>query len=188
MNCLHFHELLDAGEAASLLREDHEARTHAGSCEGCRRALDQAIALEAALAAAPADDLVAASPDFTDRLMARVEVMPQARLAPADLARSMAAAFATPPVATSALAAAVLIGLAASAGFDPRRISAATTAAAAPLARLVEEISRPLPAAGLAHDVAVTGMLLAGLPLLAVFLGAAWQVGNLIGERTPRTL
>jgi hypothetical protein len=188
MNCLQFHERLDAGDAAAFARENHETREHVRSCDGCRRALEQAIAIEAALAMPPAQDRVPVSPDFTAHLMARVEEMPQARIVPADIARSVLAAFATPPVAASVAAAAALLGAAAMAGFDPARISAGAVAAAAPLAGLLEALSRPLPASGLAHDAAVGGLVLAALPLFGLFLAAAWQVGTLIGGRAPRTL
>jgi hypothetical protein len=185
MKCLEFHERHDAGDLASLERD---AREHAAACPDCARALAHAAALEAALDAELGGAPAPVGAHFTERLMARVEVMPQARLAPADLARAVAISFASPPIALAGLAGAALLALSAAAGFDPVRISAATVAAAAPLARLVDDLVRPLPAAGAAHELAVAGVLLAGLPLLVLLVGAAWQLGNLIGDRAPRAL
>jgi len=185
MKCLEFHERLDAGDLASLPRD---AREHAASCADCARALEHAAALEAALVAELGGALEPVGPHFAERLMARVEVMPQSRLAPADLARAVAASFASPPIALGALARTALLALSATTSFDPARISAVAVAAAAPLARFTDDLARPLPAAGPAHAIAVTGVLVAGLPLLGLLVVAAWQFGNLIGDRTPRAL
>jgi hypothetical protein len=185
MKCLEFHERLDAGDLASLERD---AREHAASCPDCARALEQAAALEAVLDAELGGAPEPVGAHFTERLMARVEVMPQARVAPADLLRAVTASFASPPIALAGLAGAALLALSAAAGFDPARISAAAVSAAAPLARLVDDLVRPFPATGAAHELAVAGVLLAGLPLLALLVAAAWQLGNLIGDRAPRAL
>ena len=185
MTCLQFLERLDAGDLASL---DADARAHADGCESCARALAHAVALEAALERAFASEPVSASPEFVDRLMSRVERVPQVRLVPAEVARAAFAAFATPPIAISAFGAAALIGAAATFGFDSERMTAAATTAAAPLSRLVELLAHPLPSAGLAREMAVAGVLLGALPALALLVAAAWQLGNAIGERTPRAL
>jgi hypothetical protein len=184
MTCGRFITLLDAGDTATL---GAEALEHAANCEFCGRALAEARALEHALERhLAASTTVPAA--FTDRLMSRVEAMPQARLAPADVLRGMLAAFATPPIAASAIAAALLLGFAASAGFDLSVLAARAGVVTAPLTQLLEIVSRPLPTQGLAHDLAVASLVLAVLPLVALLTAAAWQVGNLIGERTPRTL
>jgi hypothetical protein len=185
MKCLEFHERLDAGDLASL---DRDARAHAASCPDCALALEHAAALEAALGADLGGAPEVIGPHFTERLMGRVEMMPQVRLAPAGLARAVAAGFASPPVALAGLAGAALLALSAAGGFDPRRITAAALAAAEPLARLAEAVVRPLPATGTAHDVAVAGLLLAVLPLFALLLAGAWQLGNAIAHRPPRPL
>lgn len=185
MNCLEFLERLDAGDVASL---DHDSRLHAKGCAGCRAALESATTLEAALLASFDEPAVPASPEFVDRLMARVERTPQARPLPLEIARSTVAAFASPPIAAAAAGAVVLLGVAAAFGFDPRRVTEAVIATTAPAARMTETLLAPLPATGLAHDLVVGGLLCAALPLLAVLLAGAYQLGNLIGERAPRAL
>jgi hypothetical protein len=185
MNCGRFLLLLEAGDTGSL---DSAALGHAASCELCGRALAEARALERSLEAHLAGGPGPVPADFTNRLMARVETMPQVRVAPADVVRATLAAFATPPIAASVAAAAALLGFAAAYGFDPARMSAAAGNAMAPLTRAFEGVARPLPASGLAYDFAVAGVLLAGLPVLAVLVAAAWQLGTAIGERTPRAL
>jgi len=185
MNCGRFLLLLDAGDAASL---DREALAHAESCELCARALAEALALERELASHLGPAAEAPPAGFADRLMARVERMPQSRLAPADVARATLAAFATPPIAASLAGAAALLGFAWANGFDAGRMTATTAAAAAPLAGLMNAVTRPLPTTGLAADLAVAGVLLAGVPVLLLLLGGAWLLGNLIGERAPRPL
>lgn len=186
MTCLQFLVRLDAGDPDQL---DAASLAHARACADCGRALAQAIALEAELRAflsAPVPAPV--SPAFVDRLMARVELAPQPRLSPADVARATVAAFASPPIGIPALAGAVLIAVAAAFGFDPRRVAAAAAPAAVPLTNLLETLARPLPAAGLERDVAVGAVMCAALPLLVLLVGAAWQLGNVIGGRSPRTL
>lgn len=185
MNCGQFLLHLEAGDAGSL---DRDALAHAGACELCGRALAEARALERALEAHLAAGASPVPDGFTDRLMARVERMPQARLAPADVARATLAAFASPPIATSLAAAAALLGFAWASGFDAARMNAAFAAVSAPLAGVLDGLLRPLPATGLAADIAVTSLLLACMPVLALLLAAAWHLGNLIGERTPRAL
>lgn len=185
MTCLEFHRRLDAGDLATLGRE---AREHAASCPECARALAHAEALEAALESDLGGVPEAVGPHFTERLMARVEVLPQSRVAPADLARAVATSFASPPIALSAIAAAALLGVAAASGFDPARIAARAATAGAPLARIVDDLVRRLPAAGAAHDVGIASLVLAALPLLALLVTAAWQLGTLIGGRAPRAL
>ena len=185
MNCGRFLLLLEAGDAGSL---DREAIAHAEACELCGRALAEARALERALETHLAAGAAPAPAGFTDRLMTRVERMPQSRLAPADVARATLAAFATPPIATSLAAAAALLGFAAANGFDPARMTAATAAAAAPFARVLGALTGPLPTTGLAGEFAMAGLVVAGLPILAVLLAAAWQLGNAIADRTPRAL
>ena len=185
MNCGRFLLLLDGGDARSL---DPDALAHAASCELCGRALAEARSLERSLEEHFADGPMLVPADFADRLMARVETMPQVRLAPADVARATLSAFATPPIAASVVGAAALLGIAAALRFDPARMSAITAAAMAPFARVLEMLARPLPAGGLAYDVALAGMALAGLPVLAMLVAAAWLLGNAIGERSPRTL
>ena len=185
MNCGRFLLLLEGGDTRSL---DPEALGHAASCELCGRALAEARALERSLEAHFADGPAPVPADFTDRLMARVETLPQVRLAPADIARATLSAFATPPIAASVAGAALLLGFAAALGFDPARMSAVTAAAMAPLARSLESFARPLPAGGIAYDVALTGLALAGLPVLAMLVAAGWLLGNAIGGRSPRAL
>lgn len=183
MNCDGFLLALEAGDAASL---DRAALAHAESCAPCGRALAGAIALERALAARLAPEAGPVPAGFADRLMARVEHMPQARVSLADVARGALASFATPPLALSAAAAAALLGCAAAFGFDLGRLTETAGAAMAPLARVLDEVARPFAASGPAHGFALAGVVLAGLPLLAVLLAAAWQMGSLIGERAPR--
>ena len=186
MKCLEFHVRLDAGDLATL---DAEARAHAAACADCARALAHAEQLEALLAAEFASAPLAAVPhEFTDRLMARVEATPQLRWDPAALARSAGSALAAPAIAVPALAGVALLAFAATQGFDAARISRAVTSASEPLARVAAELVRPLPTSGAAHEVAVAGLALAGLPLLAVAIAAAWQLGNAIADRTPRAL
>ena len=186
MKCLDFHVRLDAGDLATL---DAEARAHASACADCARALAHAEQLEALLVAELGPAPVAAVPhEFTDRLMALVEDAPQATLEPALLARSVAATFTAPAIAVPALAGAALLGFAATLGFDPARISATVLRTAEPLARLAGDLARPLPATGTAHDLAVAGLALSAVPLLALALAAAWQLGSVIADRTPRTL
>lgn len=186
MKCLEFHARLDAGDLDTL---DAAARAHAAACPACARALADAEQLEALLGEELGPTPVAAvTHEFTDRLMARIEGTPQARLEPATLARSVAAAFATPMIALPALAGAGLLAFAASAGFDPTRIAATATTAGAPVARLFVELVRPLPASGTAHDIAVTSLALAAVPLVALAVAALWQLGQAIGERAPRAL
>ncbi len=186
MKCLEFHARLDAGDLDTL---DTAARAHAAASPACARALADAEQLEVLLAEELGPTPVAAaSHEFTDRLMARVEDTPQARLELATLARSVAAAFATPPIALPALAGAGLLALAASAGFDRAHITAAAASAGAPIARLAADVVRPLPASGTAHDIAITSLALAAVPLVALAVAALWQLGQAIGERTPRAL
>lgn len=186
MKCLEFHARLDAGDLATL---DADARAHAAACADCARALAHAEQLEARLFSEFGSAPLAAVPhEFTDRLMARVEETPQLRLEPAALARSAAATLAAPAVAVPALAGVALLAFAATQGFDAGRISRAVTSAAEPLARVAADVVRPLPASGAAHEVAVAGLALAGLPLLAMAIAAAWQLGNVIADRTPRAL
>ncbi len=185
MNCLEFQERLDTGDVASL---DAAARAHAEGCAACRDTLERTVALEAALLADFREADEPASPGFVDRLMARVELAPQSRVAPSEIARATLAAFATPPIAAAAAFAAALLGVAAAYGFDPQRMATAATAAAAPAARLVDRLAAPLPATGLAHELTLAGVLCAVVPLFAVLLAGAWRLGNLIGERSPRAL
>jgi len=185
MNCGRFLLLLEGGDVRSL---GAEALGHAASCELCGRALAEARSLEHSLAEHFAESPALVPADFTDRLMARVETMPQVRLAPADVARATLSAFATPPIVASVAGAALLLGFAAAFGFDPARMSAVTAAAMAPIARALEGFAQPLPAGGLAYDVTLAGLALAGLPVLAMLVAAAWLVGNAIGERSPRAL
>jgi hypothetical protein len=185
MNCGRFLLLLEGGDTRSL---DPGALDHAAVCELCGRALAEARAVESSLEAHFAEGPAPVPADFTDRLMARVETMPQARLLPADVARATLSAFATPPIAASVAGAASLLGFAAALGFDPARMSAVTATAMAPLARALEGLARPLPAGGVAYDFALAGLALAGLPVLAMLVAAAWLLGNAIGERSPRTL
>lgn len=185
MNCGTFLVTLEAGDAGSLGRE---ALEHAEACEVCGRALAEARALERALEAHLAAGADAAPAGFADRLMSRVERMPQAKFEPADVARATLAAFASPPIAASLAGAAVLLGFAAANGFDPARLGAATAAAAAPIAHLLDRVTSPLPSTGLAGGLASAGVLLAGLPLLALLVAAAWQAGAAIAGRTARTL
>jgi hypothetical protein len=185
MNCGRFLLLLEAGDTGSL---DATALGHAASCELCGHALAEARALERSLEAQFASGPEPVPADFADRLMARVQSMPQVRVAPAEVARATLAAFATPPIAASVAGAAALLGFAVACRFDPARMSAASGAAMAPFARLLESVVRPLPAGGLAYDVTVAGLVLAGLPVLVVLVAAAWLLGNAIGERAPRAL
>ncbi len=185
MNCGTFLLTLEAGDAASLGRE---ALDHAAACEVCGRALAEARALERALEAHLAAGADAAPAGFADRLMSRVERMPQAKLEPADVARATLGAFAAPPIAASLAAATALLGFAAANGFDPERLGAATAAAAAPVAGLLDRLASPLPTTGLAGGLAYAGILLAGLPLLALLVAAAWQAGTAISDRNARTL
>lgn len=183
MNCGAFLLRLDAGDAGSL---GADALAHAEGCELCGRALAQARALERALESHFAPEPAGANREFTDRLMARVECLPQIRLAPAEVARATLAAFATPPLAVALAAAVALLGCAAANGFDPARIGAAVGAALAPFARVLDALARPLPASGLSADFAAAGLAVGVLPLAALLLAAAWRLGNLIGEKTPR--
>lgn len=185
MTCLQFLERLDAGDLASL---GAEARAHAAGCTGCTRALAHAVSLEAALERAFASAPAPVSPEFVDRLMSRIERVPQVRLVPAEVARAAFAAFATPSIAISALGAAALLGGAAAFGFDSARMATAATTAAAPIGRLLELLAHPLPSAGLQREMAVAGLVLGALPALALLLAAAWQLGNAIGEKAPRAL
>ena len=185
MNCGRFLLLLEGGDTRSL---DREALGHAASCELCGRALAEARSLERSLEAHIADGPALVPTDFTDRLMARVETLPQIRVAPADVARATLSAFATPPIAASVAGAVALLGFAAALGFDPARMSAVTATAMAPFARALDGLARPLPAGGLAYDVALAGLALAGLPVLAMLVAGAWLLGNAIGEKTPRAL
>ena len=185
MNCGRFLLLLEGGDTRSL---DPAALGHAASCELCGRALAEARALERSLEAHFADGPAFVPADFTDRLMARVETLPQVKVAPADIARATLSAFATPPIAASLAGAVALLGFAAAFGFDAARMSAVTAAAMAPFARALESFARPLPANGLAYDVALGGLALACLPVLAMLVAAAWLLGNAIGEKTHRAL
>jgi hypothetical protein len=185
MNCGRFLLLLEGGDTRSL---DAGALDHAAACELCGRALAEARDLEHSLEEHFAVGPMAVPANFTDRLMARVETLPQVRLAPADIARATLSAFATPPIAASVAGAASLLGFAAAFGFDPARMSAVTATAMAPLARVLEGFGRPLPVSGVAYDVALAGLALAGLPVLAMLVAAAWLLGNAIGERSPRAL
>ncbi len=185
MNCGTFLLALEAGDAASLSRE---ALAHAEGCTLCGRALAEARDLERALAShlSAADETVPAG--FTDRLMTRVERMPQVRLAPSDVARASLAALATPPIAVSLAVGVALLGFAAANDFDPVRIGAATGGALAPLARVADTVARPLTATGLSGVIADAGLVAGLLPLAAALLAAAWWLGRLIGEKSPRAL
>lgn len=185
MNCGTFLLTLEAGDAGSLGRE---ALEHAAACAVCGRALAEARDLERALEAHLSAGADAAPAGFADRLMTRVERMPQVRLEPADVARATLASFASPPIAASLAAGAALLGFAAANGFDPARLGAATAAALAPVAGLLDRVTPPLPAAGLAGDAALAGLLLTALPLLALLVAAAWQAGTAISGRSARTL
>jgi hypothetical protein len=76
----------------------------------------------------------------------------------------------------------------ATAGYDPRRLADATSAATAPLAAFAADLARHLPASGPEHVAAVTALLLAAVPVLALFAAAAWQLGALIADREATAL
>ena len=88
MTCDAFDRWLDDG---ALEAGAAEARAHARTCDRCARALDALLEVEAALASTPS-----APPGFTDRVMARVAVTPQAAAAPRAAAGSLAAPFLPP--------------------------------------------------------------------------------------------
>lgn len=188
MNCGSFLLLLESLETQDTASLGPEALAHAEGCALCGRALAEARALERALTSHCAAGEEPAPAGFTDRLMARVERMPQVRLAPADVARATLAAFATPPIAASLAAAAALLGFAAANGFDPGRIGAAAGIALAPFARVLDALAHPLPATGLAREIAGAGLVVGVFPLAALLIACAWWLGTLIGEKSPRAL
>ena len=161
MNCAAFERWLDDGgpEAGAL-----EARAHARTCARCARALDAMLEVEAALANTPA-----APPGFTDRVMARVAVTPQAAPAPRAVAGGLAG-----PLLPSAFPWWVRIAM------EPAVLLAAVLAAlfvrfSAPILSGASRVQAWLAHAQVPGHAVLDAPWTAGLFLLPALAWASWQ-------------
>ena len=173
MNCELFARLLNETGGDSL---PEEAFVHAARCARCTAAFATARSLERVLASSGGSSAPLAR--FTDDIMARVAVTAQVRVAPLPAPRASWRDMVNAPVLAAALSGLALLALAASAGFEPARITDLLTPGVA--SRLV------WPDFSLASaDAQYAWWGVAG-SLAAIAIVAGWWFGSLWGEDRTR--
>ncbi len=169
MNCELFARLLNetGGEAMP-----EAAFAHAARCARCTAAFADARALERVLASdggagAPGERFTDASVErVMARIMARVAVTAQVRVAPVAAPRSTWRDVVSLPVLAAALSGLALLTVAASAGFDPSRIAELLTPGV---------LRQPLPEWSLGGpQAAYVGWALAGSAAAIAMLASWW--------------
>lgn len=190
MNCERFDQLLNETGGDSL---PGDALRHATSCAYCAAAFAAARSLEGVLRA-PGDDGASGSAlpsglsgRAVNDIMLRVARTPQVRVGRSvPLAPGPAALFGglSPSLLAAGASATALLGLAASARFDPAVIADRMTTGVAPLEAFAEPLVHSLQQAGALSGPAVWGLAAAALSVAAAmalggwWLGARWGAGD----------
>lgn len=178
MTCELFARLLDETGGEGM---PEAAFAHAARCARCTNAFADARALERVLASGGGDGTTGArfTDDSVERIMARVAVTPQVRVAPVAAPRSSWRDMVSLPVLASALSGLALLALAAGAGFDPVRITELLTPSLPQQSWPEWSLSGP--------DASYVGWALAG-SVAAIAMVASWWIRLLWGEDRARVL